>query len=97
MKSTLVSTLLAAAALAALAPAAHADGFGEVVVGIANPLGDDDYDKAVDTSFKLDEQQAKSLQAEFGNLMAQTEFGAYLSSLRNRYKVSVNKAVLEAK
>lgn len=51
----------------------------------------------LDPNFKLDEQQTTSLQTEFANLMAQAEFSAYLTSLRNRHKVSVNTAALEAK
>ncbi|MCE9577520.1 MAG: hypothetical protein K8W52_30505 [Deltaproteobacteria bacterium] len=54
MKSTtLLASLAAAATLVLAIPSSRADGFGEVVVGIANPIGDDDYDNAVDTSFKL--------------------------------------------
>ena len=54
MKSTtLLASLAAAATLVLAIPSSRADGFGEVVVGIANPIGDSDYDNAVDTSFKL--------------------------------------------
>jgi hypothetical protein len=53
MKSTIVASLAALAATFALVPTSHADGFGEVVVGIAAPLGDSDHTKAMDTSLKL--------------------------------------------
>jgi hypothetical protein len=39
--------------LLALPGAARADGFGELVVGLALPLGDDDYADVVDSSLKL--------------------------------------------
>ena len=40
--------------LVGAAPArADDNGFAELVVGLANPIGDDDYDNFVDTSFKL--------------------------------------------
>jgi hypothetical protein len=39
--------------LAAVTSTAHAESFGEGVVGVALPMGDDDYENAVDNSFKL--------------------------------------------
>ena len=46
---------------------------------------------------KIDESQLKGLKAEYGSLVAQEDLSAYLSSLRSRYKIDVNKAALEAK
>ncbi len=43
----------------------------------------------------IDENQLKSLRAEYGSIVAQEDLSAYLSSLRSRYKIDVNKAALE--
>jgi peptidyl-prolyl cis-trans isomerase D len=43
----------------------------------------------------LDEGKRKVLQKEYTTLAAQEEFAAYLTALRSRYKVEVNKAALE--
>ena len=52
---------------------------------------------AVDSKARLAEGQAKALQAEIGSMQAQAEFGAYLAGLRNRYKIDINTAALEAR
>lgn len=44
---------------------------------------------------KIDEDQLKALRAEYGSIVAQEDLSAYLSSLRSRYKIDVNKAALE--
>ena len=44
---------------------------------------------------KIDENQLKALRAEYGSIVAQEDLSAYLSSLRSRYKIDVNKAALE--
>lgn len=49
-RGTLVAVSLA---LLALPSVARADAFGEVVAGLAIPLGDDDYEDVVDESFRL--------------------------------------------
>lgn len=46
---------------------------------------------------KIDENQLKALRAEYGSIVAQEDLSAYLSSLRARYKIDVNKAALEPK
>ena len=46
---------------------------------------------------KLDESKRKGLQAEYGSIIAQEDLSAYLSSLRSRYKIDINKAMLESK
>ena len=45
----------------------------------------------------LPEDQRKSLQSELAAILAQEEFSAYLNALRTRYKVEINKALLESK
>jgi len=49
----------------------------------------------VNQSEKIDENQLKALRAEYGSIVAQEDLSAYLSSLRSRYKIDVNKAALE--
>ncbi len=44
---------------------------------------------------KIDEGQLKALRAEYGSVVAQEDLSAYLSSLRSRYKIDINKAALE--
>ena len=44
---------------------------------------------------KIDESQLKALRAEYESIVAQEDLTAYLSSLRSRYKIDVNKAALE--
>ncbi len=46
---------------------------------------------------KVDEGQVKAVRAEFGRIVGQEDFAAYLASLRSRYKVDINKALLEGK
>lgn len=43
------------------------------------------------------ENQRKVLQSEYGTIVAQEDFAAYLTALRARYKVEINKASLESK
>lgn len=44
---------------------------------------------------KLDETKRQQLHQEYTNLSSQEDFGAYLSALRSRYKVVINKSALE--
>lgn len=46
---------------------------------------------------KVDEDRRRVLQRDYTTLVAQEDFAAYLSSLRKRYKVEINKPALEAK
>lgn len=46
---------------------------------------------------KLDEAKLKGLQGEYGSIVAQEDLSAYLAGLRQRYKININTAVLEAK
>ena len=45
----------------------------------------------------VDVEKRKSLQNEYGSLIAREDLSAYLASLRARYKIDINKAKLEAK
>ena len=49
----------------------------------------------VTQSEKIDENQLKALRNEYANVVAQEDLSTYLSSLRSRYKIDVNKALLE--
>jgi len=51
----------------------------------------------VTQSDKIDVDMRKKLQAQFGSIIAQEDLSAYLSSLRSRYKISVNQSLLETK
>lgn len=51
----------------------------------------------VEAGDKLDEARQQAMLTQLGNLMAQEEMRLYLDSLRSRYKVEINAAVLEAK
>lgn len=44
---------------------------------------------------KLDETKRQQLHQEYTNLSSQEDFGAYLSALRSRYKVVINKSALD--
>lgn len=46
---------------------------------------------------KIDENQLKALRAEYASVVAQEDLAAYLSSLRSRYKIDVNKSLLESR
>lgn len=46
---------------------------------------------------KVDENKRKVLQREYSTMAAQEDFAAYLAGLRSRYKIDINKAVLETK
>lgn len=46
---------------------------------------------------KADENQRKVLQREYSTVTAQEDFSAYLAALRTRYKIEINKNVLETK
>ena len=46
---------------------------------------------------KIDEDQLKALKTEYAGIVAQEDLSAYLSSLRARFKVDVNTALLENK
>ena len=51
----------------------------------------------VDQSEKVDVDMRKSLQAQFDSIIAQEDLAAYLTSLRSRYKISINQGLLETK
>jgi peptidyl-prolyl cis-trans isomerase D len=51
----------------------------------------------VDPLEKIDADKLKGLQGEYGSIMAQEDLSAFLSGLRTRYKVDINKAALEMK
>jgi peptidyl-prolyl cis-trans isomerase D len=46
---------------------------------------------------KVDDGKKRVLQSEYTALVAQEDFAAYLSGLRQRYKVEINKAAIESK
>jgi len=46
---------------------------------------------------KIDEAKLKGLQGEYGSIVAQEDLSAYLAGLRQRYKININKTLLEAK
>jgi len=46
---------------------------------------------------KIDVEKRKSLQNEYGTIVAKEDLAAYLASLRARYKIDINKSKLEAK
>ena len=52
---------------------------------------------SVDTSAKLEENIAKGIRNEMAEVISREEMSAYLLSLREKYKVEVNKAAMELK
>jgi peptidyl-prolyl cis-trans isomerase D len=46
---------------------------------------------------KADGNQRKTMQHEYGRILGQEDFGAYLAALRLRYKVDINAAMLTSK
>ncbi|MCM8594838.1 SurA N-terminal domain-containing protein [Accumulibacter sp.] len=44
-----------------------------------------------------DEKQRRALQRQYDTILGQEDFSAYLASLRQRYRIDVNKALLESK
>lgn len=46
---------------------------------------------------KIDENMRKALQREYGAILSQQDFAAYMATLRARYKISINKTMLAAK
>jgi peptidyl-prolyl cis-trans isomerase D len=46
---------------------------------------------------KIDESKQRVLQSDYTAMAAQEDFAAYLAGLRQRYKVEINKAVVESK
>jgi peptidyl-prolyl cis-trans isomerase D len=46
---------------------------------------------------KIDEDKRRVLQSEYTALVSQEDFAAYLAGLRQRYKVEINKSVVESK
>jgi peptidyl-prolyl cis-trans isomerase D len=46
---------------------------------------------------KTDENQLQAIKAEYARLLAQEDLAAYLSSLRSRYGVDINQALLESR
>jgi len=51
---------------------------------------------SVKASEKLDAERRRALQGNYASMIAQQEFAGYLAALRQRYKVSINKAALES-
>ncbi len=45
----------------------------------------------------VEENKRRVLQREYTNIVSQEDFTAYLAGLRKRYKIEINKAVVEAK
>lgn len=45
----------------------------------------------------VNENQLKALRTEYASIVAQEDLSAYLSSLRSRYKIDINKVALEPK
>jgi peptidyl-prolyl cis-trans isomerase D len=52
---------------------------------------------SVDASGKLEENVAQAIRSEMAEVSAREEMSAYLASLREKYKVEINKAALESK
>jgi len=46
---------------------------------------------------RVDEARRQALQREYGMILGQEDFAAYLAGLRQRYKIDINKAALERK
>ncbi|WP_301101120.1 SurA N-terminal domain-containing protein [Propionivibrio sp.] len=46
---------------------------------------------------QVDADKRKGLQSEYASIVAQEDLSAYLSSLRQRYKLNINKAALESR
>lgn len=51
----------------------------------------------VNQSDKVDVEMRKNLQRQFDSIIAQEDLSAYLTSLRSRYKISINQSLLETK
>ncbi|MDS4016319.1 MAG: peptidylprolyl isomerase, partial [Candidatus Accumulibacter sp.] len=51
----------------------------------------------VSHSETTDDQRRQAMRREHAALLGQEEFHAYLAGLRTRYKIDINKAVLESK
>ena len=45
----------------------------------------------------VDESGRKAIQREYGTILGQEDFTAYLAGLRQRYKIDINNAALESK
>ncbi len=46
---------------------------------------------------KVDDGRRKALQREYGTILGQEDFAAYLAGLRQRYKIDINRSALESK
>ena len=46
---------------------------------------------------KVDDNRRKALQREYGTILGQEDFAAYLAGLRLRYKIDINQSALESK
>ena len=46
---------------------------------------------------KVDGDKLKGLQREYGAIVAQQDLAAYLTALRQRYKIDINHTALESK
>lgn len=87
-----------------LPPAAQKAVFGADAAGLPAYVGAELPDNggftlfkivAVKPAEKLDGERRRALQGNYASLIAQQEFAGYLAALRQRYKVSINKAALE--
>jgi peptidyl-prolyl cis-trans isomerase D len=45
----------------------------------------------------VDEKRREALQREYSTVLGQEDFAAYLSGLRSRYKIDINKSALDSK
>lgn len=46
---------------------------------------------------KVDDQRRQALASEYGRILGQEDFAAYLAGLRMRYKIDINKSALDSK
>ena len=51
----------------------------------------------VDVPAQINVEQRKGLQREYGAIVAQQDLAAYLTALRQRYKIDINKSALETR
>jgi peptidyl-prolyl cis-trans isomerase D len=52
---------------------------------------------AVSHPEKIDDNRRQALQREYGTIVGQEDFAAYLAGLRQRYKIDINRSALESK
>ena len=75
--------------LALVSTTARADGFIEGDVGIAVPIGDDDYDNSVDNSIKLGVRVGTA--TKFGGIDLSYDFTPYSDELSDLFDVSIQR------